>query len=162
MGQFKEVDGNLIKLAETGHFDVIVHGCNCFNTMGAGLAPQMADAFGCDLFPLEADRYRGDINKLGQIDYANVDCKGCGNDDNSVIVVNAYTQYDFGSRNGKSPVDYQAIALVMKKMNKVFAGKHIGLPKIGAGLAGGSWRIIKEIIKKELVDCDVTIVNYRP
>ena len=24
------VDGDLLKLADEGHFDVIAHGCNCF------------------------------------------------------------------------------------------------------------------------------------
>jgi O-acetyl-ADP-ribose deacetylase (regulator of RNase III) len=37
----KYVDGDLIKLALKGEFDVIVHGCNCFCQMGAGIAPQM-------------------------------------------------------------------------------------------------------------------------
>ena len=30
----KEVFGDLIELALVGKFDVIVHGCNCFSTMG--------------------------------------------------------------------------------------------------------------------------------
>ena len=47
------VDGDLIKLAKVGKFDVIVHGCNCLSTMGAGIAPQMAAAFGCDKFEME-------------------------------------------------------------------------------------------------------------
>ena len=45
-------------------------------------------------------------------------------------------------------------------MNYRFKGKHIGLPKIGAGLAGGDWERIKGIIQKELKDCEVTIVIY--
>jgi O-acetyl-ADP-ribose deacetylase (regulator of RNase III) len=49
----------------------------------------------------------------------------------------------------------------MKKMNKVFEGKHIGLPKVGAGLAGGDWSIIEKIIIKELKDFKVTVVNYK-
>ena len=32
------VKGDLIKSAKEGQFDVIIHGCNCFNTMGAGIA----------------------------------------------------------------------------------------------------------------------------
>jgi O-acetyl-ADP-ribose deacetylase (regulator of RNase III) len=37
----KEIEGDLIDLAKRGHFDVVTHGCNCFCTMGAGIAPQM-------------------------------------------------------------------------------------------------------------------------
>jgi O-acetyl-ADP-ribose deacetylase (regulator of RNase III) len=48
----------------------------------------------------------------------------------------------------------------MRKMNAIFKGKHIGLPLIGAGLAGGDWEVIKNIIQTELADCNVTIVHY--
>ena len=48
----------------------------------------------------------------------------------------------------------------MRKMNHVFKGKHIGLPQIGAGLAGGDWNRIKNIIQTELTDCKVTVVIY--
>ena len=79
-----------------------------------------------------------------------------------LIVVNAYTQYKYGSNHTdgvKKPLDYEALTLCMRKINHIFAGKHIGLPGlIGCGLAGGKEETVKEIIKKELKDCDVTIV----
>lgn len=156
---YKEIVGNLITLAKQGEFDVIAHGCNCFCTMGAGIAPQMAMAFYCDEFPLEGDEWSGDINKLGQIDWEEF----LIDEDKELIVVNAYTQYGFG-RNHKNgtiaPVDYEAITLCMRKMNHVFQGKHIGLPQIGAGLAGGDWERIKNIIQTELYNCDVTVVIF--
>lgn len=34
----KTIQGNFIHLAQNGEFDLIVHGCNCFCTMGAGIA----------------------------------------------------------------------------------------------------------------------------
>ena len=34
----KVVKGNIFDLAEQGEFDVVVHGCNCFCTMGKGIA----------------------------------------------------------------------------------------------------------------------------
>jgi O-acetyl-ADP-ribose deacetylase (regulator of RNase III) len=57
---------------------------------------------------------------------------------------------------------YPSMVLELHKMNAVFSGKHIGLPKIGAGLAGGDWNKIESIIKRELKDCKVTVVNYKP
>ena len=154
--KYNEIKGDLIKLAQRGKFDVIAHGCNCMCTMGAGIAPQMAKAFGADKFVMEREEYRGDINKLGQIDYDTFPVLG-------LTVVNAYTQYNYGRNHvdgDKNPVDYAAIEMCMKKMNYLFKGKHIGLPKIGAGLAGGDWERIKGIIQKELKDCEVTIVIY--
>mgnify|MGYP003335247766 CR=1 FL=1 len=148
--EYNEIKGDLITLANNNMFDIIVHGCNCFCKMARGLAPQMAEAFGCNLFELENEKYKGDINKLGQIDYhTNMF---------NFTVVNAYTQYHWSTET--KPLDYEALTLCLRKINHIFNGKHIGLPQIGCHLAGGDWNIVKEIIKKELKDCKVTIVIY--
>jgi O-acetyl-ADP-ribose deacetylase (regulator of RNase III) len=155
---YQEIEGNLITLAKEGKFDVIAHGCNCYCNMGAGIAPQMANAFGCDKFTMERDEHKGDVNKLGTIDYEHFPASG-------LAVVNAYTQYDTGFNRltgSKSALDYEALTLCLRKMNFTFDSLHIGLPQIGCGLAGGDWEIVKEIIQKELKDCDVTIVIYKP
>jgi O-acetyl-ADP-ribose deacetylase (regulator of RNase III) len=152
---YQQVEGDLIKLAKEGKFDVIVHGCNCLSTMGAGIAPQMAKAFGCDKFEMET--WGPTIKKLGNIDYVTfVD---------GLTVVNAYTQYNYGRNHAdgdSNPFDYVAFTLCMRKMNHIFKGKHIGMPKIGAGLAGGDWDMIQSIIMNELEDCNVTVVIYKP
>jgi len=151
------IDGDLIKLAKQGNFDVIAHGCNCKSTMGAGIAPQMAKAFGCDKFWME--RLGVSITKLGNIDYQHVIIG-----EKELTVVNAYTQFNYGRNHADGdaiPFSYEAFTLCMKKMNNIFKGKHIGLPKIGAGLAGGDWSLIEKIINKELKDCKVTVVNYK-
>ena len=153
---YREVTGDLIKLAKENKFDVIAHGCNCFCTMGAGIAPLMAKAFGCDTFQMESAKYRGTMAKLGNIDYQQMPTR-------NLVVVNAYTQYGFGANHDDgttSPIDYEALTLCMRKMNNKFKGQHIGLPKIGAGLAGGDWDRIKAIITKEFSDCDVTVVIF--
>jgi O-acetyl-ADP-ribose deacetylase (regulator of RNase III) len=41
----KTIQGDLIRLAREGGFDLIVHGCNCFGTMGAGIAKGIKAAF---------------------------------------------------------------------------------------------------------------------
>jgi len=168
---YQEVTGNLIKMALEGQFDVIVHGCNCHSVMGAGLAPQMAKVFGCDAFEME--QWGSTIEKLGNIDYQTFALTDAGPlnvyyfeiniEYPELTVVNAYTQYNYGKNHKDGsfrPADYEAITLCMRKMNSVFKGKHIGLPLIGAGLAGGDWEIIKNIIQTELSECDITIVHY--
>lgn len=171
MNSYKEIEGDLIVLAKEGKFDVIAHGCNCQCVMGAGLAPQMAKAFGCDEFTLEGEDFKGEINKLGQIDYEEVyitDGKvhewHPTASSKRLYVVNCYSQYGFGSNHKEgsvAPLDYQALALCFRKMNRVFEGLHVGLPLIGGGLAGGDSDRIKSMIKEEFVDCNVTLVNLR-
>jgi len=151
----KIIKGNLITLAIAGEFDVISHGCNCFCTMGAGIAPQMAKAFGADKFKMEELGYKGSFNKLGTIDFQY-------NRQYNVAVVNSYTQYGFGRNHeggSKTPLDYVALEMCMKKINHEFKGTHVGLPWIGCGLAGGDKDRVAEILNRVLTDVELTIVE---
>jgi O-acetyl-ADP-ribose deacetylase (regulator of RNase III) len=146
----KYVDGDLIKLAKEGKFDVIGHGCNCFSNMGAGIAKaireEFPDAYTADKFGGRT----GDKNKLGtftKFEYPNL------------TVLNLYTQFQYGTQTIE--VVYPAIRMCMKAIKENYSGKRIGLPMIGAGLGGGDWNIISQIIEEELRDEDVTIVRYR-
>lgn len=172
MERYKEIEGDLIELAKQGMFDVITHGCNCLSNMGAGIAPQMAKAFGVDKFEMET--WGPTIEKLGCIDYETLvlgenaiwllsEYKNNRNEP-ELTVVNSYTQFRYGKNHADGsikPLDYEALTLCMRKINHQFRGKHIGLPKIGAGLAGGDWNRIKRIIQEELIDCTVTVVIYK-
>lgn len=169
---YKEVEGNLITMALAGKFAVIAHGCNCFCRMTSGLAVPMAEIFGCrnpELFPLESIGYEGDIAKLGHIEYLEIpilENKVSWEEEYSSLltVVNAYTQYKYGKYHPdgvENPLDYEALTLCLRKMNHIFKGQHIGLPQIGCGLAGGEWFKVREIIIKELKDCDVTVVIHK-
>lgn len=41
----KYIKGGLLQLAVDGEFDAIVHGCNCFNAMGKGIALTIKSRF---------------------------------------------------------------------------------------------------------------------
>lgn len=187
--KYREIKGDLITLAKEGEFDVIAHGCNCFCRMKRGIAPQMAEAFGCDMFNLETKSlWEGDINKLGQIEYNWINIKDKNstsytkNDIHALAVVNAYTQYHWDTNT--KPLDYEALTLCLRKINHIFKDMHIGLPLIGCHLAGGVWdwtklksdtlqdkilknkfsvgikKDVKTIIQQELRDMNITIVHY--
>jgi len=57
-------------------------------------------------------------------------------------------------------VDYDAIRTVFKQIKAQFSGLRIGYPAIGAGLAGGDWVIISQIIEEELEGENHTFVEY--
>jgi O-acetyl-ADP-ribose deacetylase (regulator of RNase III) len=165
MEGYKEINGDLIKLAKEGAFDVITHGCHCFNSMAKGLGAQMADAFGVNKLPLEGDSGFGDIEKLGQIDYLKMDIATADptEDQDPLWVVNSYTQYaGTWIRVGDGALDYIALRAALRKINMRWPGHTIGLPKIGCGLAGGDWEKVKKIIGEELKDMFVIIVKYKP
>lgn len=150
----REIDGDLIALAETGHFDVIAHGCNCFCLMGAGIAAQIARRFPA---AAAADRATadGDRGKLGTCSEARVVIGA-----HVLHVVNAYTQFHYA---GPPPlVDYDAVRSCMRWLRVHHAGRRIGLPLIGAGLAGGDWATIEPILRQELAGEDLTVVRFAP
>lgn len=150
----KIIEGNLIHMALDGRFDLIVHGCNCFNTMGAGFAKSVAQWFP-EAYEADLKTVKGSQKKLGTYTRATVTVGT-----NSFVVVNAYTQYDYRGEIGVPRVDYLAIDEVFEKIGKNFSMMKIAYPKIGAGLAGGDWGVISEIIDKRLVGCDHTLVEY--
>ena len=154
MGNFKEIKGDLIKLALKGEFDAIAHGCNCLCNMGAGIAVPMNKTFGVGNYPLEHPNTRGNINKLGQIEFRHFPLSS----DGGVYVINCYTQY-LPAKNEK-PLDYDALRLCLRKINFCFNGGRVGLPLIGCGLAGGDPEVVIPMIQEELKDCDITLVIY--
>jgi O-acetyl-ADP-ribose deacetylase (regulator of RNase III) len=95
--------------------------------MGAGIAPQIKSKFP-DAYIVDCQTIRGDINKLGTISYTL----------NTSPIVNLYGQFDYSGRTrGEIDLNYVALRESLKKMKQRFSGKTFGMPKIGAGLAGG-------------------------
>ena len=152
----KTIHGNLIKLAIAGEFSVIVHGCNCQNNMGAGIAKQIAKIYPGAVHADDAAYRDKSFRMLGDISVGFET-----NVNGALFVVNAYTQDRYG--RGKRHADYDAIRSCFKEINKRFGmtmHHKIGYPMIGAGLAGGDWNIIKQIIDEELEGSDHTLVVY--
>lgn len=124
----KHAKGNLIDLAEAGKFDFIVHGCNCFCTMGSGIAREIRDRY-TGAWRVDQDTDEGDITKLGNwSEY----------DTGDFTIVNAYTQYGFNRGGSTNDVfEYASFELILKKLIHLYGEYRFGLPYIGMGLAGG-------------------------
>lgn len=153
----KTIKGDLITFAKLGKFDAIVHGCNCLGVMGAGIAPQIAKAFvgvreadHSFEVPIRDERRLGKYSKAYQ-------------EEIDTWVINAYTQFDIRGRGvGQPDVNYRAITRVFTSLNEEFRGKILGIPRIGAGLAGGHWEAINEIINLTTPDIKIILVEYQP
>lgn len=138
----KTIEGDLIDLAKKGHFDVIVHGCNCFNTMGAGIAKNIKASFP-SAYEADLMTEKSDKSKLGTITTANVLIA-----ERKLTIVNAYTQYHWKGRGDK--VHYEGLKSCFETIADQFHDCRIGYPMIGAGLAGGDWSRISKIIDNAL------------
>jgi O-acetyl-ADP-ribose deacetylase (regulator of RNase III) len=148
------IKGDLIKLAIEGQFDVIIHGCNCFCTMGAGIAKAIKSEFP-EAYQVDLKSGYGNREKLGSYSSVTVNKNG-----REITVINAYTQFHWRGRGIK--VDYDALKSVFQLVKKNYAGKRIGYPLIGAGLAGGDWNVISQIVDNELENENHALVQYAP
>ncbi len=149
-----EIEGDLLKLAKEGCFDVIIHGCNCQCQMGKGIALSIKNEFP-QAYEADCKTEKSSKEKLGNYSSANVSHNG-----NTFTIVNAYTQFHWRGKGVKA--DYEAIKNVMRKIKQNYSGKRIGYPLIGAGLAGGDWAAISNIINTELAGEDHTLVKFKP
>jgi len=150
----KTVKGNLIKMAKAGDFNLIVHGCNCLNTMGKGIALEIKREFP-EAYKADQKTKKGSRSKLGTVSFAA---------QHDVIIMNAYTQYAYWSKGQPKKVhaDYDAIRSCFASIKKGWPGHKVGIPLIGAGLANGDWNKIKGIIEEEMEGEDITLVEFDP
>jgi|TARA_R110000851_G_scaffold112921_4_gene237328 O-acetyl-ADP-ribose deacetylase (regulator of RNase III) len=135
--------GNL--LDQTENLDLIGHGCNCFLSMGAGIAKEVKERFS-EAHLADLNTKYGDRSKLGDYTLAEYD---------GFKILNLYTQYKYTRH--EVDADYSAIASVFAKINEEYEGKSLGIPVIGAGLAGGDWTEISKIIEAETPDLNVFV-----
>ena len=103
--KMNKIKGDLVKLALRGNFDVIVHGCNCFCTMGAGIAVAIKTTFP-EAYKADLKTTKGDRGKLGNYSSATVEREG-----HQITIVNAYTQYHYSGPGNKA--DYDAMRVTM-------------------------------------------------
>lgn len=132
--------GNLLDVTE----GVILHGCNAQGVMGSGVALAVRWKY-----PQAYDKYLSFLNTndgevLGDIVWVKVS--------DTLCIANAITQQYYG-RNNKRYVNYSALAKCFMEVIDTCAAnyiKELHFPKIGAGLGGGDWNIIEQLIN----DCD--------
>jgi O-acetyl-ADP-ribose deacetylase (regulator of RNase III) len=133
----KIINGDLIELGKNNEFDIILHGCNCHNVMGAGIAAQIAQQFP-DAQAADNETLRGDAGKLGTY---TVGMSG------RLVILNCYTQFGISS-TGSDVFEYTAFERVLDKIAHRFGKWRIGLPLIGMGLAGGDEGRIVPMIER--------------
>ena len=153
------VDGNLLDLFDKRWFNVIVHGCNCYQTMGAGIAGQISDRFP-EALAADMKTTKGP-KKLGTYSSTLI------SRDNVVYghIVNMYTQDQPGPSSPEvlESSIRQGFSL-LNQNRKDFSSTipFIGIPMIGAGIARGDWMRHVEIINEVTPDLDIVVINFKP
>jgi O-acetyl-ADP-ribose deacetylase (regulator of RNase III) len=153
------IKGDLIELAEAGYFDVIVHGCNCFCTMGSGIARTISDRYP-QVYAADCKTRKGDNGKLNSFTFAEVGT------DYKFVVVNAYTQVRYNQTRYRADLfEYDSFCAILDKLVLAFPGKRFGFPMIGMERAGGDKTRILNILSEFSVKLaatrgSVTLVEY--
>lgn len=124
----------------------IVHGCNAQGVMGSGVARIVRDDYAAAYEFYKAQHAAHGL-KLGDVQFVPA---------NGKTIVNAVTQHLFGKPVEPTRfVDYDAVADCMKTINQVLklsGYTEVAMPQIGAGLGGGDWTVIEQIIEQHLTD----------
>lgn len=149
-----------------GNLDFIVHCCNDIGAWGAGFVMALSKKW-----PQPQEKYikwyknressSGKLFKQGQIQIVDTP-----NPD--ILVVNIIGQSGTGHFHELPPVRYGAIEeglirlrqYIVRDMRNYYSDYTINMPRIGCGLAGGSWDKIEDILNRVFKDTDINIVVY--
>ena len=134
---------------------VIMHQANCFKTMGAGIAKSIAEKYP-EAYLADKSLPLSPAQRLGRFSYAKAK--------DGKTIVNLYGQYGCG-KGIQTNYDKLESAIYQfftkaRKDSSVNLEK-VGVPyKIGCGLAGGDWDIVKSILSRQSELHKITIYIY--
>lgn len=139
---------------------LIVHVCNDIGGWGAGFVLALNNKWNTP-----EQEYRGipaKKLKLGFVQFIPVE--------KNLLVVNMVAQHTcMSNENGVPPVRYGAVGTCLKKVSEFAQSFDSGtgpasihMPRIGCGLAGGTWSIMEQVIKESVGDIEVTVYDYDP
>jgi len=137
---------------------LIVHVCNDIGAWGAGFVLALSKKW--DGPETEYRRIPAAKRKLGYVQYIPVG--------DNTFVVNMIGQHNIKPNEfGVSPVRYGAIGVCLKKaaefartLNNGKTPVSIHMPRIGCGLAGGSWTIMEQVIEEAVGDVPVVVYDF--
>ena len=147
----KEIKGNLLDT----HCKLIAHGVNCQGVMGSGVAKALYEKYPevkenylsfCKLF-------KKPNAMLGSVHLVHIPRAY-----DQIVVANCFTQQNYGY-DGQIYLNYDALQECISELYLYAINndiKEIAIPKIGCGLAGGDWELVKKILLTE----DLTINVY--
>lgn len=128
---------------------LIIHCCNDIGAWGAGFVLALSRKW------KEPEQAYRQMKKriLGDAQIVEVE--------DDIMVVNMIGQHDIRTINGIPPIRYDAIAKALKQVNDfAIAWKAtVHAPRFGAGLAGGDWNKIEELLKQN-ISVDVTVYDF--
>jgi len=161
MTKIKYIVGDLFAaIKDNPHRIVIPHVCNDIGAWGSGFVVPLGKHF-----PKAQTKYlewskndwktTGIPFKLGETQYVRIHDK--------ITVMNMVGQEGCGcDATGRPPIRYSALVRCMQKVAAIAEAldAEIHAPAFGAGLAGGNWSFIEELIHECWCDWDIPVTIY--
>ena len=146
----KIIKGDATKPVSEGK-KVIAHICNDIGKWGRGFVMAVSKKW-----PHIRDEYIAwykDGFDLGQVQFVEAD--------KDIWVANMIGQHGI-RRNAVVPICYESVKSCLQKVAEFAISREasVHMPKIGCGLAGGSWDKIQPIIQDTMERVDVTIYEF--
>lgn len=135
---------------------IIVHVCNDIGGWGKGFVVAISKRW-----PEPEQRYRawhrGEESQpftLGEVQFVPVA--------DDICVANLVGQRDLHPINGVPPIRYEALRLALAKVaaEAKRLGASVHMPRIGCGLAGGTWELVGQIVEEELAGLPVVVYDF--
>ncbi len=132
---------------------LIAHVCNDVGAWGRGFVlaiskrwPQPEVAF--------RKSWQMEASRLGDVQLSNVG--------GSLYVVSMIAQHKLRSRGNPVPLSYADLARCLGRVEELAALLHasVHMPRIGCGLAGGTWDKIESLIQKHLCGAGIAVTVY--
>jgi O-acetyl-ADP-ribose deacetylase (regulator of RNase III) len=135
---------------------IITHICNDIGVWGAGFVMALSKRW------REPEAAYLEASKKGLMTLGKVQLVRVAPD---IQVANMVAQHLVGQdENGEPCIRYDALITCLRKLSRAissFKGSYsVHAPRMGAGLAGGNWRIIEPIIETELCDKGIEVTVY--
>ena len=153
------IDGDVLEVEpEPGRKSIIAHICNDAGGWGAGFVVAISKKW---KEPEEEYRRWYKLNgqsitpfRLGEIQVVQVR--------KDLAIANMIAQHSYGFKGDTPPIRYDRVRQCLNKLALV-ANTHeasVLLPRIGCGLAGGTWQVIEGIIKETLIAKNIEVYVY--
>jgi O-acetyl-ADP-ribose deacetylase (regulator of RNase III) len=134
---------------------IIVHVCNDIGGWGKGFVLAISNRWKEPELKYRDWHKSGENFLLGEVQFVKVD--------SGLWVANLIGQHKVKKdENGNAPIRYDAVKAGLSKI-RIFAMEHsasVHMPRIGCGLAGGTWDKMEPIIMETLADHDISVYVY--
>ena len=162
MSEISYIKGSVLEPIGSGD-KMICHCCNDIGVMGAGVALAIAKKWPevKAKYLYWANHWREKENILGEFKLGAVQFVW---PEKNIVIANMIGQKDI--RRGiddRPPIRYSALRACLGNVcmyTKCMHNPSIHLPRIGCGLAGGSWDKVERIIIEKLVDEGLPVTVY--